>query len=124
MGALFASLFVLPVVSAFKDGNPFATGGATGELVGGGPLVGEFTLKPDKCRSGDPFGFYGVYLGQSGSGDARVKVFEDQIHGKKVVVQVPGSCDGPRCKHMILAAVCRSLGPDEYHRQPRPRARG
>ena len=103
-GAFFVAVFVGPIALMFIDGNPFATGEVKGSLGGDGPSVGEFTLSADKCRSGEPDGFFGVYLGTAERSDSRVKVFQDQVYGRMVQVQVPGSCDGPRCKQMMLGS--------------------
>jgi hypothetical protein len=100
--AMTVAFIVLPIAVIFITANPFESGSVEGEVVGGGPLVGDFSLRIDKCRSGMPDGFSGIYLGASDRSDARIKLFDDQIGGKKVVLQVPGSCEGPRCKHMVL----------------------
>jgi hypothetical protein len=79
-----------------------STGEVKGEIRGSGPLVGDFTFKPDACGSGQSDGFLGVFLGAVDRSDARVKVFKDPLYGEVVLLQVPDSCDGPRCKQVIL----------------------
>jgi len=93
----------VPIVAMVAFGV-FDEGVVTGELRGSGPLLGEVAFQADACRSGQPDGFQGVYVGATGRSDARLKAFEDPIHGSLVLLQVPGSCEGPRCKQVLLTA--------------------
>jgi hypothetical protein len=93
----------VPIVAMIALGV-FDAGAVTGELSGSGPLLGELNFQADACCSGQPDGFLGVYVGSTGRSDARLKAFEDPIHGSLVLLQVPGSCEGPRCKQVMLSA--------------------
>ena len=100
-GIFVAACVVGPIIAMFALGG-FGEGEVKGELLGSGPLVGSFALKADACRSGEADGFLGVYLGETGRSDARLKAFQDPAYGKMVQLQVPGSCEGPRCKQITL----------------------
>jgi len=101
-GLFVAASVLVPLIVVIATGG-FGGGEVTGALRGSGPLVGDFTLAADACGSGEPDGFLGVYLGASDRSDARLKAFQDPIYGNTVLLQVPGSCDGPRCKQVILS---------------------
>jgi len=99
---IFVAVCVLaPLIAMFASGG-FGPGEVKGELRGSGPLVGEFTLEADACGSGQEDGFVGVYLGAVDRSDARLKAFQDPAYGEMVLLQVPGSCEGPRCKQVLL----------------------
>jgi hypothetical protein len=102
LGVFIAATVLVPLILMFAIGG-FGGGEVTGALHGSGPLVGDFTLTADACGSGEPDGFLGVYLGASDRSDARLKAFQDPIYGSMVLLQVPGSCEGPRCKQVILS---------------------
>ncbi|MBN2497452.1 MAG: hypothetical protein JXR96_22865 [Deltaproteobacteria bacterium] len=101
LGFFIALCAAVPLVIIFLVGG-FGSGEVTGELRGSGPLVGTFSLAPDACGSGQSDGFVGVYLGAKDRSDARLKVFQDPAYGEMVLLQIPGSCEGPRCKQVLL----------------------
>ena len=109
LGLFIAASIAVPIVIMIVTGG-FGGGEVAGELRGSGPLVGDFTLRPDACASGQEDGFLGVYLGAAEQSDARLKVFQDPAYGEMVQLQVPGSCEGPRCKQVLLKReICARL---------------
>lgn len=100
-GLFIAASVIVPIVVTIVIGG-FSGGEVTGGLRGAGPLVGDFAFAADACASGQEDGFVGVYLGAADRSDVRLKAFQDPAYGEMVVLQIPGSCEGPRCKQVLL----------------------
>lgn len=67
--------------------------------IAGGPRPG-FTFTPTGCVSMQPYGHFGANLHGPGPNDGAVYVTIDPTTGKKVEVEIPGSCrdaDGTDC---------------------------
>ena len=77
---------------------------ASGEFQATGEKLGEWTFKPDRCRSGERQGFFGVWLTKKGDNDHGVKVAKNPATGNFVVtVKIPGSDQGQviqKCKEL------------------------
>jgi len=85
-----------------------ALGAACTEVHGridssGGPL-GDFVFQPDDCTDGEVRGFYGVSLTSGVGDDLRVRLVDDVLKGKVVVVEMPGF-DSPGLE--ITPGQCR-----------------
>ncbi len=105
----FLPLIVVPVVLFAV----FTSGEVTGQLQGSGSLLGDFTLAPDTCSSGQHDGFFGVWVGSTRSSEEVIKLYDDPRAGRVAIVQIPGSCKGPECKRVALdAKTCQRFTAD------------
>lgn len=83
----------------------FAISSGFSESVEGHVVVSEgprapFTFRPSGCASMQPYGRCGANLHAAGSDDGAVYVTLDPIAGKRVEIEIPGSCrdaDGTDC---------------------------
>jgi hypothetical protein len=99
-GTLFFTLGISALIALLT----WAFDGCGGEVEGhvtvtGGPH-GAFTLEPAGCASLQPFGHFGANLHGERPNDGAVYVTLDHSAGKRVELEVPGSCldaDGTDC---------------------------
>jgi hypothetical protein len=76
------TLFSMTGMSSEVSGSFEATGGQ----------VGTWKLEPDRCKSGERDGFFGVWLSKKGDSEHWVKVAKDPTTGKNVVtVKIPNT---------------------------------
>lgn len=76
-----------------------------GAFVSAGRPVGDFTIVPKKCRSGQRMNFFGAVLLGEGPDDGAVVAIIDPVRGKLVKVEVPGSCKPPDrevCREVLI----------------------
>lgn len=76
-----------------------------GSFVSAGRPVGDFTIVPKKCRSGQRMNFFGAVLLGEGPDDGAVVAIIDPVRGKLVKVEVPGSCRPPDrevCREVLI----------------------
>lgn len=76
-----------------------------GTFVSAGRPVGDFTIVPKKCRSGQRMNFFGAVLLGEGPDDGAVVAIIDPVRGKLVKVEVPGSCKPPDrevCREVLI----------------------
>ena len=76
-----------------------------GSLVSKGNPVGDFTFRPASCRSGQRRNFFGVAVLGEGQNDGAVIGIIDQVKGKVVKIEIPGSCTPPsyeECREVII----------------------
>ena len=76
-----------------------------GSLVSIGKPLGDFTFTPAQCRSGQRMQFFGAVLLGKGPADGAVVAMIDQVKGKLVKVEIPGSCKPPDyevCNEVII----------------------
>ena len=95
-GALAPILIGGIVILVFTSMKESVRGQVT---VAAGPRPG-FTFRPTGCVSMQPYGRFGANLHGNGPNDGAVYVTIDPTAGKKVEVEIPGSCrdaDGTDC---------------------------
>lgn len=63
----------------------------TGSVSASGPEIGNWTLTPDICRSGDRRNFFGVQLFSKHDSKLALLYVEDPIRGVVVSANVPGT---------------------------------
>lgn len=88
-----ALVLVVPLLLMFALGK--GCGRVEGTLVSSGKPLGDFTLTPAQCRSGDHMNFYGVILVGTGPTDGGLLVATEPAHGTYLKLEVPGSCKPP-----------------------------
>jgi len=68
---------------------------ASGEFTASGETLGEWTFKPNHCRSGERDGFFGVWLTNKEDKDHWVKVAKNPTNNQMVVtVKIPNTDKG------------------------------
>lgn len=72
-----------------------------GTLTTSGPPLGELTLTPVKCKSGQREGFHGVML-LDGDGKVVIRMVMDPVRGYLVGVQKQDSCKGFQCEYVMF----------------------
>ena len=81
----------------------------SGEFTASGKALGQWTFKPNTCKSGEREGFFGVWLTKKGDKDHWVKVAKNPATGKPVVtVRIPGTDKGQvfqKCKVLKSSMV-------------------
>jgi len=103
------SFLLVPLNIAIVAGVLFMTGKgcskSEGQFMAEGPPVGDFTVVPKKCRSGQRMNFFGAVLLGEGPDDGAVVAIIDPVRGKLVKVEVPGSCKPPDrevCREVLI----------------------
>lgn len=89
------------VIAVFASTSEDVHGQVT---VAAGPRPG-FTFRPTGCVSLQPYGRFGANLHGNGPNDGAVYVTIDPTAGKKVEVEIPGSCrdaDGTDCTVFVV----------------------
>lgn len=104
-------LFFVPLQIAIAAGGFYLVSGGcssvSGSLVSAGKPLGNFTFTPSQCRSGERMQFFGAVLLGKGPADGAVVAMIDQMKGKLVKVEIPGSCKPPDyevCDEVIIDA--------------------
>lgn len=102
-------LLIVPLNIAIMGGAFFFFGKGCskteGTFVSAGRPVGDFTIVPKKCKSGQRMNFFGAVLLGEGPDDGAVVAIIDPVRGKLVKVEVPGSCKPPDrevCREFII----------------------
>ncbi|MEZ4451646.1 MAG: hypothetical protein R3B09_19425 [Nannocystaceae bacterium] len=81
------------VVALLVAGCGLANAAPGGQLTATGPTLGEWTLTPDTCLSGQRRDFLGVTLLADAQPGIRVDIVDDPLAGLGVAVRVDGRCD-------------------------------
>lgn len=102
------------VVATTSPGTLFKACGlqtrVNGKFEARGEQIGNFTFEPDRCRSGERQGFFGVFLFKKGDSDHFVKVARNPATDQTVVsVKIPGT------DKMRVLTTCKVLT-SEIHR--------
>jgi len=102
-------LLLVPLQIGIAVGAFFLVGGGcssvSGSLVSTGKPLGNFTFTPAQCRSGQRMQFFGAVLLGKGPTEGAVVAMIDQVKGKLVKVEIPGSCKPPDfevCEEVII----------------------
>ena len=102
-------LLLVPLQIGIAVGGFYLVGGGCssvgGSLVSTGKPLGNFTFSPAQCRSGQRMQFFGAVLLGKGRADGAVVPMIDQVKGKLVKVEIPGSCKPPDyevCDEVII----------------------
>ncbi|NOZ85195.1 MAG: hypothetical protein GXP49_02820 [Deltaproteobacteria bacterium] len=69
-----------------------AGGSVQGSFEAEGGSLGTWKFVPDQCLSGEPQGFFGIFLTKKNDQDHLVKIIKDQVTGKlSLVIKIPGT---------------------------------
>ena len=77
-----------------------------GQLEARGERFGSFTFEPDRCRSGQTLGFFGVELGSSADEERRIRLIRDSVEGSMVAYERAGQSEPPT---VLRPQDCRTL---------------
>ena len=90
-------------VGVFFMGSSKIEGGFTAT----GDQLGEWTIAPDRCGSGQRSGYFGVQLQVGNSASPAVRLIEDPVEGRLVIVQTPGGDT-----HRFTPSQCEAMDLD------------
>jgi hypothetical protein len=109
-------MVVVPVVLMFVFSNVFKTE-LEGTLRFSGARLGDVSLTPTSCRSGQLSGFFGVELSAEGSPSLKVRLIKDPVQGDLVAIersgQAPMVVRSTDCESMRLEVVRTSTNINE-----------
>jgi len=88
----------------FVTQGPSSCSSTEGKLVASGEALGDFTLTPTQCRSGEHEQFFGVYLLPEANNKGGVKIVKDPTSGYRVTIEKPGSCKEDVCEVVEVTA--------------------
>lgn len=98
---LFAGIGIIPFFLMSKGCSS-----SEGSFQSTGAPLGDFTLVPKHCKSGEHEGFYGVFVLPEAENQGGLKIVQDPVQNRWVIhVELPGSCVGGTCKVVTLDAT-------------------
>ena len=74
---------------------------AEGSFTATGEPIGDRTIEPKTCKSGQHMGFHGVVL-LTADEAAAIRVVEDPVKGTLVQVQKKETCKGDSCEYVVF----------------------
>jgi hypothetical protein len=89
---------------------------ASGSFQSHGGRLGDWTLSPDDCSSGERDGFHGVWLFGGDGPEKRLQLVKNPGFGYIVRIPVPGTCDADGdCEAVVLTeSSCDTLDADVH----------